>query len=141
KDLVNEVTNLNSQITGICAAQADHKDSSKQKLDQVATLRGRPLHYPYIGTGAGRGPYVELEDGSVKLDLINGIGIHLMGHAHPRIMTAAVRGALSDIIIQGNLQPNNEYRIFSEKLVKLAGRKSRLKHVWFATCGTMANEN
>lgn len=141
KDLVGEVTKLNAQVTGIRASQDSDKDSSKQKLDQIAALRGRPLQYPYIGTGAGRGPYVELEDGSIKLDLINGIGIHLMGHAHPRVMEAAVRGALSDIIIQGNLQPNNEYRTFSEKLVKLAGRTSRLKHVWFSTCGTMANEN
>lgn len=72
-------------------------------------MRGRPLYHSYMGTGAGRGPYVELEDGSVKLDLINGIGIHIMGHSHPRVMKAAVRGSLSDVIMQGNLQPNNEY--------------------------------
>ncbi|MNJ93511.1 Acetylornithine aminotransferase [compost metagenome] len=141
RDLVNEVTTLNSQVTGIRAAQDSAKENGKQKVEQTGLLRGRPLHYPYMGTGAGRGPYVELEDGSIKLDLINGIGIHLMGHANPRVMTAAVRGALSDIVIQGNLQPNNEYRIFTEKLTKLAGRKSRLKYAWFATCGTMANEN
>src|SRR5690606_31280442 len=28
-----------------------------------------------------------------------------------------------------------------EKLVALASKKSRLQHVWFSTCGTMANEN
>ncbi len=39
-----------------------------------------------MGTGTGRGPYVELEDGSVKLDLINGIGIHLMGHGNPHVI-------------------------------------------------------
>jgi acetylornithine/N-succinyldiaminopimelate aminotransferase len=141
QDLVGEITKMNSQISGINAAQAEFKDSGKAKIDQTGTLRGRPLHYPYIGTGAGRGPYVELEDGSVKLDLINGIGIHLMGHGNPRVMAAAVRGSLSDIITQGNLQPNNEYRIFSEKLVKIASKNSRLKYAWFSTCGTMANEN
>jgi acetylornithine/N-succinyldiaminopimelate aminotransferase len=141
QDLVGEVTHMNAQLEGIRAPQDNFKETAKQKLEQTGLLRGRPLHYPYMGTGAGRGPYVELEDGSVKLDLINGIGIHLMGHANPRVMAAAVRGALSDIVIQGNLQPNNEYRIFSEKLVKLASKNSRLKYAWFATCGTMANES
>ena len=140
QDLVGEVTKINSQLTGIRAAQNEFKDSGKQKIDAAGLYRGRPLHYPYMGTSAGRGPYVELEDGSVKLDLINGIGIHLMGHSHPRVITAAVRGALSDILNQGNLQPNNEYRLFTEKMVKIASRKSRLKYAWIATCGTMANE-
>ena len=39
------------------------------------------------------------------------------------------------------MQPNNEYIKLTEKLVQIAGRKSRLKHAWFSTCGTMANEN
>lgn len=141
QDLVSEVSKANAQLTEIRPAQEACKDEGKRKIEQTGLLRGRPLHYPYLGTGAGRGPFVELEDGSVKLDLINGIGIHLMGHGHPRVMAAAVRGALSDILTQGNLQPNNEYRIFTEKLVKLAGKNSRLKYAWFATCGTMANEN
>jgi 4-aminobutyrate aminotransferase and related aminotransferases len=141
QDLVGEVTKLNSQIAGVRAPQESLKDAGKAKIDQVGSIRGRPLHYPYVGSGAGRGPYVELEDGSVKLDLINGIGIHLMGHGNPRVMGAAVRGAVSDILMQGNLQPGNEYRVFSEKLAKLAAKNSRLKYCWFATCGTMANEN
>ncbi len=139
--LVNSVAKLNSRLEGIQPAQEAFKEAGKSKVDLAGLFRGRPLHYPYMGTGAGRGPFVELEDGSVKLDLINGIGIHLMGHAHPRIMKAAVRGALSDVVTQGNLQPNNEYRLITEKLVKLAGKNSRLKYAWLATCGTMANEN
>lgn len=139
--LVHEVTSLNHHIQGIAAANPHLVDSGKKSVEQVGLWRGRPLHYAYVGTGAGRGPYVELADGSVKLDLINGIGIHLMGHSNPRVIAAAVRGALSDIIMQGNLQPNVEYQQFSEKLVKLASKRSRLKYVWFSTCGTMANEN
>jgi len=141
QDLVNEVTKINSQVSGIRAPLDEFKDSGKQKFDTAGQFRGRPLHYPYMGTGSGRGPYVELEDGSIKLDLINGIGIHLMGHANPRVIAAAVRGSLSDILTQGNLQPNNEYRLFTEKIVKLAAKKSRIKYAWIATCGTMANEN
>ncbi len=140
-DLIDEVSVHNDALSGIREAQPHLISQFKNKMDAIAALRGRPLYHPYIGTGAGRGVYVELEDGSVKLDLINGIGIHIMGHSHPRVMKAAVRGALSDIIMQGNLQPNNEYLEVSEKLVQIASRKSRLKHVWFTTCGTMANEN
>lgn len=139
--LVSEVGKTSSELNGIRPAKADLKDAFKGHLDEIAKFRGRPLHYAYIGSGAGRGPFVELMDGSVKLDLINGIGIHLMGHSHPRVMKAAARGALADIVNQGNLQPNMEYVEMTQKLVKLAGKNSRLKHAWFATCGTMANEN
>ncbi len=140
-DLIAEVMVCNQEIQTIKMPNAKFIDSSKRKLDQTGAVRGRPLYHNYMGTGAGRGPYVELEDGSIKLDLINGIGIHIMGHSNPRVMKAAVRGSLSDVIMQGNLQPNNEYLKLSERLIQIAGRKSKLKHAWFATCGTMANES
>ncbi len=140
-DLVDEVSVHNSGLLGIRPPQAELTTTLKRKMEKIAAMRGRPLYHPYIGTGAGNGVFVELEDGSVKLDLINGIGIHLMGHAHPRVMKAAVRGSISDIVMQGNLQPNNDYLELTEKLVQIASRKSKLRHAWFATCGTMANEN
>lgn len=140
-DLSQEVEKNNSKITGIKGPTSGQEESYKKLMESTGTYRGRALHYPYIGSGAGRGPYVELSDGSVKMDLINGIGIHLFGHSHPRVVKAAIRGSLMDVVMQGNLEPNREYVQFSKKLVELASRKSRLKHVWFATCGTMANEN
>ncbi|MES2854561.1 MAG: aminotransferase class III-fold pyridoxal phosphate-dependent enzyme, partial [Bdellovibrionota bacterium] len=88
----------------------------------------------------GRGPYVECEDGSIKLDLINSIGVGIFGHAHPRLMAASIRGALNDVVMQGNLEPSVEYVQLGKKMVELASKNSRLKHCWFATCGTMANE-
>lgn len=141
KNLVSEVTKMNSEISGVRPAHPEHEASGKKWIERAGAIRGRPLHYPYVGTGSGNGVYVELEDGSVKMDLINGIGIHLMGHANPRVMEAATRGAISDIVNQGNLQPNREYILFLEKLVGLAAKNSRLKYGWLATCGTMANES
>lgn len=141
QDLTSEVGRMGSALKGVQAPQAEHVPQFQRMMEKTGLLRGRPLHYPFIGTGAGRGPFVELEDGSVKLDLINGIGIHLFGHSHPRVIAAALRGALSDVIMQGNLEPNREYVQFTEKLTQLAGKRSRLKHAWLATCGTMANEN
>jgi 4-aminobutyrate aminotransferase-like enzyme len=140
-DLIDEVGAVNSELHTIRPPQQHLVKSAQKTMAHLGQLRGRPLYHNYIGTGAGRGPFVELIDGSVKLDLINGIGIHIMGHSHRRVMKAAVRGSLSDVIMQGNLQPNNEYWQLSEKLIQLASRNSQLRHVWFATCGTMANEN
>lgn len=140
-DLVAEVGKIDSQVNQVRAAMAPHSENGKLEMQRTGKVRGRPLHYEYLGTGAGRGAYVELEDGSVKLDLINGIGIHLMGHGNERLMKAAVRGALSDITNQGNLQPNKEYTNLIDKMTTLASKRSRLKLGWLATCGTMANES
>lgn len=141
KTLIDDVAKVNSQIKGVRPPHPEHQANGQSWIDRAGKVRGRPLHYPYVGTGAGNGVYVELEDGSVKIDLINGIGIHLMGHGNTRVMKAAVRGSLSDVINQGNLQPNREYIRFLEKLVTAAGKRSRLKYGWLATCGTMANES
>ncbi len=141
KALVAEVQKISKEITGPHTALNGQMANSEKLIADVNALRGRPLFYPYIGSGVGHGPYVEVEDGSVKLDLINGIGIHIMGHSHPDVIEASIEGALSDIVMQGHLQPNNDYFKLSQQLVKLASRKSRLKHVWLTTCGTMANEN
>jgi 4-aminobutyrate aminotransferase-like enzyme len=141
KEISQEIGRLTESMTEPRGPNPELVKKLEKQLETAAKVRGRPLYYPYIGTGAGRGAYVELEDGSVKLDLINGIGIHLFGHSHPRLMEASMRGAMSDIINQGNLQPNTEYLKLAEKLVALASRKSRLRHVWLTTSGSRANEN
>lgn len=141
QSLVEAQLKKTEHIKGIRPPTPERAELMKKRMDEVAASRGRPLQYAYIGNGLGRGPYVELEDGSIKLDLINGIGIHLMGHSHPRVMAASVRGALADVVMQGNLQPNSEYVDISARLVQIASKNSRLRHAWLATCGTMANEN
>jgi 4-aminobutyrate aminotransferase-like enzyme len=141
EQLVQTTLRNGDGITGIRAPKKELEAKALERIQKAGTLRGRPLFYNYMGSGVGRGPYVELEDGSVKLDLINGIGIHVLGHSHPRVMAATVRGALSDVVMQGILQPNKEYLALNEKLAKLAAKNSRLKYTWLATCGTMANEN
>lgn len=140
-DLVAAVGAEENTLETVRAPLAETLDHGKKVFDETGKYRGRPLNYQFVGTGAGRGAYVEVEDGSVKMDLINGIGVHIFGHAHPRIREAAVRGALSDVVMQGNLEPNHEYTKLAKVLVDLASKRSRLKHAWFSTCGTMANEN
>ncbi len=141
QSLVDETIKQNQSVSAIRGPDPKLADTAAKIFQEVGDFRGRPLFYPYVGTGRGQGPFVELVDGSVKLDLINGIGIHILGHSHPKVIEAAIRGSLSDIVMQGNLQPNMEYLDFSKVMVAAASKKSRLKYCWFATCGTMANES
>lgn len=141
EQLVENALAAGKKITGIRPSNPELEAKMQEKVKRMGELRGRPLFYNYMSSGVGRGPYVQLEDGSVKMDLINSIGVHVLGHSHPRIMTAMVQGALADLVYQGALQPGDESVALSEKIVGLASRKSRLKHAWISTCGTMANEN
>ncbi len=138
-EIALEVDAQSQKITGLKGAG----DSTvlQQSVERVGKVRGRPLVYSYVGSGLGNGAYVELEDGSVKIDLINGIGVHLLGHSHPLAIRASLRGAISDIVQHGHLQLNAEYVQISEKLVEMASRGSRLRHAWLTTSGSMANEN
>ena len=139
--MVSEVAGFSARVTGVRPPDPALTENLQAQVRAVAEVRSRPLYYEYVGSGVGRGPYVELEDGSVKLDLINGIGIHLFGHSHPNVVRATIAGALSDVIHQGNLEPNAEYVQLMTRLQGIAARRSRLHHVWLSTCGTMANEN
>lgn len=140
-DLTQQVMDASEQIRGPQPGRPELQSQFQNRLQQIGKDRGRPLFFEYVGSGLGRGPYVELEDGSVKMDLINGIGIHIMGHSHPSVIQASLRGALQDVVMQGNLEPNSEYCAFTQRIVSLASRNSRLRHAWLATCGSMANEN
>lgn len=140
-ELCQIVQQSSRTIQGPESPKSDFISSNEKLVADIGKYRGRELMYPYVGTGLGQGPYVELEDGSVKLDLINGIGIHLFGHSHPELIKAAIKGALADSVIQGNLQPNKEYYELGKTLVDIASKKSRLAHAWISTSGSMANEN
>ncbi len=141
--LAQQVTECNSHIQGPKKPSSTEAITLQNQalIDHVKTLRGRPLFLPYIGSNAGNGVYVELEDGSVKMDLINGIGIFIMGHNHPQLVEAAIQASLLDPLIQGNLQLNRQWIGLAEKLVEIASQKSNLKHCWLTTSGSMANEN
>jgi acetylornithine aminotransferase len=90
----------------------------------------------------GNGPFVELGDGSVKLDFIVGIGVHGMGHSDPTMMSATIDAALEDTVMQGNLQHDEASLLMCERLIELArGQGARLDHCLLSTSGAMANEN
>jgi len=135
-----EVESKQRELTGARPARAELKETLDGWLKRATEVRGRGPLYPYLGSGVGNGPLVELVDGSVKWDLINGIGVHMFGHGDPELIEASIRGSLSDLVMQGNLQYNAEAIQFGEFLAGEAGRSSRLKHCFITNSGCMANE-
>jgi 4-aminobutyrate aminotransferase-like enzyme len=129
-------------IDGVRGPASDLTAGYEQLLQRLATARGGATYFPYLTSGIGNGPFVELADGSVKLDFIAGIGVHGLGHSHPRMLESSIDAALEDTVMQGNLQQNPETIEMCEKLIKLANQHgAKLAHCLLSTSGAMANEN
>jgi 4-aminobutyrate aminotransferase-like enzyme len=129
-------------FTGIRAADPELRKGYEEALARFADMRGAALYYPYLGSGMGRGPLVELEDGSVKYDFITGIGVHYLGHNHPALLEAGVDAALENTVMQGNLQQNAGSEALLGQLLKAANRKgAKFAHGFLTSSGAMANEN
>ncbi len=124
-------------ITTIRPPQQDHIASYADLLQRFERCRGGSLYYPYIGSGIGNGAFVELLDGSIKYDLIGGIGVHYWGHSHHQLIESNLDAALSDTILQGNLQQNQDSLYLMELLTATSG----LDHCFLTSSGVMANEN
>lgn len=141
RSIVDELKRAQSTITEVRPPREDRASSVEDMLERAAEVRGRGMYYPYFSAGVGNGPLVELTDGSVKYDLISGIGVHFFGHSDPDLTEAAIEGALADTVMQGNLQMNDDAILFAETLAKQASRTSKLKHAFLSNSGAMANEN
>ena len=125
-----------------------YKDSSapseitEDLLNRFKEVRGGGLVFPYVGTGKGYGCLVELSDGSVKYDMIGGIGVNYFGHGNEKIVEASLNSAISDCVMQGNLQQNEESLEVMEKFKQVANlHGAKLDHVFLTTSGAMAVEN
>jgi len=138
--LLGVVSGASERITGIREAKSPELSQAyRVALEAFQKDRGRDLFFPFLASGIGRGPWVELADGSVKYDMITGIGINFFGHSHPELMKAALSAVASDIY-QGNLEPGVEVAELLRALLSRVEGTSRLKRGWITTCGTMANE-
>ena len=127
------------KIDKIKPADEAKKEILAQKLKEYESLKGRGFFYPFMATGRGHGPFVELLDGSVKYDLINAIGVNLLGHSHPIYIKANLEAATSDTMMCGNLLSYQEPYELSKVLLE-AVNKSRLKHFWFSCSGSFSND-
>lgn len=133
------------RIIGVCGPQTEQATDQADYdaiLQQFADVRGGKLFYPYLGSGAGRGPLVELADGSIKYDMITGVGVHFFGHSHPALVEAGLNAAIGDTVMQGNLQQNVESFHLARTFKQIANRNgAKLDHCFLTTSGAMANEN
>ena len=123
--LIGEVGKRGSGIQGVKGPDPDKVSRMDQVAEEISATRGRPLFFRYVGSGRGRGAHVELVDGSVKLDLINGIGINIMGHSHPEVIRASIKGAMSDVVMQETWSPIKSISISERSWVRTGeSRKS-----------------
>lgn len=135
--LIETMQDHQKQLTGVRPADPARKQSYDEALESFTQIRNAKLWFPYIGSGFGRGPLVELLDGSVKYDFISGIGPNFFGHCPHAFLPDLVDAALSDTILQGYLQQNHD----SLELCKLLTKVSELPHCYLSSAGVMANEN
>ena len=84
----------------------------------------------------GKGCYVWDDDGRRYLDLLAGIAVNALGHAHPAIV-AAVTEQLSTLGHVSNFFTSPAQVLLAERLLELAGTPGR---VFFTSSGTEANE-
>ena len=134
--LIEKYTHYQSFIQSVKPGKGKNKVSFKKVLDEMSNLRGGSLFYPYLGSGIGNGALVELVDGSVKYDMISGIGAH-WGHSTKEQIEGQLDAAFQDITIQGNLQQNINTKPVLELFLKLSG----MDHCFLTTSGAMAAEN
>jgi predicted acetylornithine/succinylornithine family transaminase len=90
--------------------------------------------YPLV-LARGKGCYVYDLDGKRYLDLISGIGVNALGHAHPRI-TRVIRDQAATLIHTSNLY----YHEFQGPLAKRLAEASGLQRTFFANSGTESME-
>jgi predicted acetylornithine/succinylornithine family transaminase len=90
--------------------------------------------YPLLLT-RGKGCYVYDDSGRKYLDLIAGIGVNALGHAHPRI-TKVIREQAARLVHTSNLY----YHDFQGPLAKRLAETSGLQRSFFTNSGTESME-
>lgn len=115
-------------MSDVAVAEPSVIDLEKQYLFQ------NYARFPLVLT-RGRGCYVYDSSGKRYLDLIAGIGVNALGHAHPRMMKI-IREQAARIVHTSNLYYNEFQGPLAERIAKLSG----LDRVFFCNSGTEANE-
>ncbi|MEM6472369.1 MAG: aminotransferase class III-fold pyridoxal phosphate-dependent enzyme [Planctomycetota bacterium] len=142
KRLIREAMSEHTSALQIRPSVAELRSDYQGWLERLTDVRGGPPIWPYLSSGVGNGPLVELADGSVKLDFICGIGVHGAGHGDAGMVDSAIDAALEDTVMQGNLQQNPASVEMMETLIEMAQRfGASLPHCLLSTSGAMANEN
>ena len=91
---------------------------------------------PPLGLSHGAGAMLYDEFGTGYLDLVGGLAVNTLGHAHPAVVAAVTRqiGTLAHV---SNLYATEPPLTLAELLLRLAGRPGK---VFYANSGAEANE-
>jgi acetylornithine aminotransferase len=130
---------LLAAVAAESTARALEPEAYRKEIRRLERVRGRPLFFPLLLAGAGRGARVRLADGTMKIDFIGGIGVYGFGHSDQDLLETAVVASAVDTVFQGHLAPGPEYQRLSRALLRHAGK--RIRHAWLSISGAMANEN
>jgi acetylornithine aminotransferase len=91
---------------------------------------------PQLALERGEGAHVWDTDGKRYLDLLTGIAVNALGHAHPKVVEAVTR-QISTIGHTSNLYVNEPALQLAERLLDLSGVHGK---VFFCNSGAEANE-
>jgi acetylornithine/N-succinyldiaminopimelate aminotransferase len=97
-------------------------------------LLGTYARYP-LALQRGKGVYLYDFEDKKYLDLLSGLGVNALGHAHPRIVKA-IRDQAAKVIHLSNLYYNEYQGALAEKLCRASG----LARAFFSNSGTEAIE-
>lgn len=119
---------LTTSESGASVAAQEIIDLERQHLLQNYSRYPLVLH-------RGKGCYVFDLEGKRYLDLIAGIGVNALGHAHPRIMRV-IREQAARLVHSSNLYYHEYQGRLAQKLAEISG----LKRSFFCNSGTEAME-
>ncbi len=140
--ILESLAEYQSRITGIRPPIAELRQKYEDILEVFQKHRAGTLIFPYLGSGIGAGPFVELADGSIKYDFIAGIGVYQFGHCHPEIVASSLDAAVKDTLIQGHVQQTTASAELTGKLLNLANREGHVfDHCYLTSSGVMSGEN
>jgi acetylornithine/N-succinyldiaminopimelate aminotransferase len=110
--------------------------ATEELQDRYAAVIMMTYGMPPVALGRGEGCVVWDLDGKSYLDLVAGIAVSALGHAHPAIV-AAVTEQAGRLAHTSNLYLHEPQVLLAERIIGLLGTDGR---VFFANSGAEANE-
>jgi len=109
------------------------------KFQEIADREQQYLVHTYarypLAIARGKGVFVYDVEGNRYLDMVGGLGVNALGHAHPRIVKA-IREQAAKAIHISNLYYHEYQGLLAERLTKASG----LDRAFFSNSGTEAIE-
>ncbi|MFM1788750.1 MAG: hypothetical protein RLZZ12_99 [Actinomycetota bacterium] len=113
------------------------KLSSQTQVTRWDSLMQANYGTPHISLTRGKGIEVWDVDGKKYLDLLGGIATNLLGHSHPKVVSAITKQS-RELTHVSNFYSHNPGLNLAEKLIEMTGDESA--RVFFCNSGAEANE-